>query len=88
MKLLVDRVMPIQSPLYSFNGEVIMPKGVITLHVTLGMTPKHLNLIIDFMVFKVSSAYNMMFSRPCMRMEKAILSTYHLVIKFLTKSSI
>lgn len=50
--------------------------------------PRHLNLMIDFMVMKVASIYSMILARPFMRMAKVVLSTYHLVMKFPTKARI
>lgn len=75
VKLLANRLMPVHSPLYGFNGEAIVPKGIITLPMTLGTMPKHLNLMIDFMVIKVPSVYKMVLGRLYMRMEKVVLST-------------
>lgn len=53
MKLPKEKLVPIQCPLYGFNGDVVMPIGVITLLVTLGTPPKHLNLLLEFLVVKV-----------------------------------
>lgn len=39
-------------------------EGIITLPMTLGTNPRHLNLKIDFIVVKVLSAYNMILGRP------------------------
>lgn len=80
--------MPIQSLLYGFNKEAVVPKGVITLSIMLGTPPRYLNLVLDFMVLKVPSAYNMILGSLCMRMAKVVLSGYHLVKKFLMKASI
>lgn len=62
-----------------------MPEGTITLPMMLGTPRHHLNLIINFMAVRVCSLYNIILGKPCMIMVKAILSTYYLVIKFLTK---
>lgn len=44
--------------------------------------------MIDFLVIKVPSAYNVIIGRPCIRMAKVDLSTYHLVVKFLIEGEI
>lgn len=62
--------------------------GVISFLITLGTSPSHLNLIIDFLVIKVPAGYNVILRRPCMRMAKAVMSTYHLVMKFHTEEGI
>lgn len=53
MKLPANKLMPIYSPLYKFNGEVVIHEGIITLLIALESFAKHLNLMIDFMVVKV-----------------------------------
>lgn len=58
MKLQIDRLTLMKSTLYGFNGEVVVLEGIITLLIILGIFPRHFNLIIDFMVVKVPSAYN------------------------------
>lgn len=65
-----DRLMSIHSPLYGFNEHVVVPNGIIILHMMLGNPPRHFNLMINFMVVKVPSAYNMILGRPCIRMTK------------------
>lgn len=65
-----------------------MPIRVITLPMTLGTSSGHLNLMIDFIVVKFPLTYNMILGRPCMRMVRAVLSTYHLVMKFPIETSI
>lgn len=72
MKLLADRLMPMQSPLFGFNGEAVVLEGITTLPMTLGTNPRHLILMIDFMVVKVPSTYNMILGRSTMRMTEAI----------------
>lgn len=67
--------------MYGFNGDVVMPVGVISLLVTLGTAPKYLNLMLDFLIVKVPLAYNVILRRLCIRMAKVVLSTYHLVMK-------
>lgn len=88
IKLLDNRLKPAQSYLYGFIGEAVVPKGVITLSIMLGISPYHLNLMIDFIVVKVPSEYNMSLGRQFMRIAKEVLSTYHLVMKFPTKKGI
>lgn len=80
MKLLVHKLIPVWSPLYGFNGETIIPKGIITPPKMLGTSSCHINLMI--IVVKVLSTYNMFLGRPNMKMAKVIHSTYHLVMKF------
>lgn len=64
MKLSKETLMPVQCPLYRFNGEAIMLERVIILTMTLGVEPKHLNLMIDFSFIRVPSAYNAFLGHP------------------------
>lgn len=50
IKLPNEKLMIVQCPFRGFNGEPVMPEGFITLLITLGVKPKHLNLMIDFLV--------------------------------------
>lgn len=58
MKLPKAKLMVGQSPLYGFNREVVILKGVTTLLLTLDIEPRHLNLMVDFLIVKVASMYN------------------------------
>lgn len=58
-----------------------MPIGVIKLLVTLWTAPRLFNLMINFLVVKVPSTYNVILGRPFIRMVMAILSIYHLIMK-------
>ncbi|KAK3007269.1 hypothetical protein RJ639_017690 [Escallonia herrerae] len=46
------------SPLYSFSNHPVTVEGVIALPVTVGTSPAQANLMFDFVVVRVSSAYN------------------------------
>lgn len=51
---------------------------------TLETAPKHLNLMIDFVVVKVPSMYNIILGQ----IAKVVLSTDHFIIKSLTEASV
>lgn len=55
---------------------------------TLGIARRYLNLMVDFMVVKVPSSYNMILGRILMRTKKVVLLTYHLVLKFPTEEEV
>lgn len=44
--------------------------------------------MLDFLVIKVAFVYNMILGRHCIKMAKVVISTYHLVMKFLIKVGI
>lgn len=62
-KLPPNMLKSVQSPLCGFNGEVVIPEGIITLTMTLGIAPHHFNLMINLMLVKVPPAYNMILGK-------------------------
>ncbi|KAL0392906.1 UNVERIFIED_CONTAM: hypothetical protein Sradi_2513400 [Sesamum radiatum] len=66
--------------LYGFAGEVIHPKGMISLPLET-RTPRK-TCMLKFLVLDVSSAYNAILGRPTLNAFQAIISTYHMKIKF------
>ncbi|RZS00901.1 hypothetical protein BHM03_00030687 [Ensete ventricosum] len=74
------------STLTGFTRDVIAPIGVVTLPVTFGNEPRIKTLMVPFMVVKLPSAYNVIIDRPTLNKLRAIISTYHCNIKFLTNA--
>nr|XP_023918429.1 uncharacterized protein LOC112029980 [Quercus suber] len=58
LKLDPKRMHPFDSPLISFSGDSVYPKGVMTLTVTVGAYPKQLTCQLDFLVVDCLSSYN------------------------------
>ena len=50
------------SPLVSFSGDRVYPKGIVTLTVTAGTYPKQLTRQLDFLVVDCPSSYNIIIS--------------------------
>ncbi|KAK8957541.1 hypothetical protein KSP39_PZI001125 [Platanthera zijinensis] len=67
-----------EGPLYGFSGERKEVEGSVTLTVTLGGVTKE----IQFIVVDAPSSYHAIFGRPLLNKYRAIISTYHLAIKF------
>ncbi|KAK8940806.1 hypothetical protein KSP39_PZI010808 [Platanthera zijinensis] len=67
-----------EGPLYGFSGERKEVEGNVTLPVTLGGVTKE----IQFKVVDAPSSYHAIFGRPLLNKYRAIISTYHLAIKF------
>ena len=72
------------APLVGFTGTSIPVEGAITLPVTVGTEPYQKTLRLTFLVIKVPSAYNAILGRPGLNAFRAVASTYHLLVKFLT----
>ena len=79
-----ERLILTNAPLVSFGGTRVFPVGVVTLSVVVGDYPQQITKDVTFLVVDCSSAYNAILGRPILNSWKAVISTYHLMIKFLT----
>ncbi|XP_042958056.1 uncharacterized protein LOC122293571 [Carya illinoinensis] len=80
------RVSP--TPLKGFSGDTIQPVGAITLPVIAGMGTRTATTMTDFLVVKAPSSYNAILGRPTLNHLRAVTSTYHLKMKFLTDGGV
>ena len=84
MKLDKRRIRPFTSPLVSFIGDRIFPRGIITLIVIASTYPAQVTKEIDFFIVDYPSTYNIILGRPALNRLKAATSTYSLRVKFPT----
>ena len=78
----------VSTHLRGFSGENVLPLGSIQLVLTLGDPPCQATTAVKFLVVDAPSAYNILLGRPSLNAIKAILSTYHMMIKFPTISRV
>ena len=88
LKVDPKRLRPFESPLVSFSGDKVYPKGIVTLTVTAGSYPRHVTNRHNFLVVDLPSSYNMIIGRPTLNRWKAATSTYCLKVKFPTKQGV
>ena len=88
LKLDPGRLRTFDSPLVSFNGDRVYPKGIVTLTVLVGTYSKQLTNQSDFLVVDCPSSYNLIIGRPTLNRWKSITSTYCLKVKFLTENGV
>ncbi|KAK3008569.1 hypothetical protein RJ639_014069 [Escallonia herrerae] len=88
MNIPTDRLRKMDTPLYGFSNHPVAAEGIIALPVTIGTPPAQANFILDFVVVKVPSAYNAILGRPAQNQLQAVVSTYHLKMKFPTEHGI
>ena len=86
LKLDPGRLSLFDSPLVSFNGDQVYPKGIVTLTVTVGTYLRQLTCQLDFLVVDCPSSYNVIIGRPTLNRWKAATSTSCLKVKFPTKN--
>ena len=80
LKLDPERLRPFDSPLVSFSGDRVYPKGIVTLTVTVGTYPKQLTHQLDFLVVDCPSSYNVIIGRPTLNRWKSATFTYCLIL--------
>ncbi|KAK3027189.1 hypothetical protein RJ639_042455 [Escallonia herrerae] len=88
MNIPTDRLRKMDTPLYGFSNHPIAAEGIIALPVAIGTPPAQANFMLDFVVVKVPSAYNAILGRPTLNQLQAVVSTYHLKMKFPTEHGI
>ena len=82
--LRVKNLTPYSSPLVSFEGKVIIPKGQIRLPVQTGSE----TVEIDFIVVDAYSPYTAIVARPWFHTLGAVSSTLHQKVKYLSDGQI
>ncbi|XP_075645268.1 uncharacterized protein LOC142616272 [Castanea sativa] len=87
LKLDPERLRPFDSPLVSFNGDRVYPKGIMTLKVIVGTYSRQLTRQLDFLVVDCPS-YNVIIGRLTLNRWKAATSTYCLKVKFSTEDCV
>ena len=88
LKVDPKRLRPFKSPLVSFSGNWVYPKGIVTLTVTARSYPLQITKQLDFLVVDCLSSYNVIIGRPTLNHWKAATSTYYLKVKFPTEHGI
>ncbi|KAL0453269.1 UNVERIFIED_CONTAM: hypothetical protein Slati_1305000 [Sesamum latifolium] len=74
----------VNTSLYKFAGEVLHPRGMVSLPLAMGRGTTRKACLLKFLVVDVPSAYNVILGRPTLNTFQAVVSTYHIKIKFPT----
>ncbi|KAL0417083.1 UNVERIFIED_CONTAM: hypothetical protein Slati_3540200 [Sesamum latifolium] len=78
----------VNTSLYGFAGEVVHPRGMVSLPLTMGRGATRKTCLLKFLVGDVPSAYNRILVRPMHNIFQAVISTYHMKIKFPTPGEV
>ena len=78
LRLTPKDLTPYSSPLMSFDGKIVMPKGQIRLPMQIG--PKIIE--VDFIVVDTYSPYTVIVVRPYLHTLRVVASTVHQKVKF------
>ncbi|XP_075663017.1 uncharacterized protein LOC142632516 [Castanea sativa] len=84
LNLKLENLTPYDSPLISFEGKTIIPKGQIRLPVQSG--PETID--VDFIVVDAYSPYTAIVARPWLHALGAVFSTLHVKVKFPSREQI
>ncbi|XP_057755334.1 uncharacterized protein LOC130974472 [Arachis stenosperma] len=82
MNLSEKLMQPSSGELVGFSGERVPIKGYIWLRTTMGNDPLSRTLDIQYLIVDCPSPYNIILGRPALNMFRAVISTYHLCVKF------
>ncbi|CAI9763836.1 unnamed protein product [Fraxinus pennsylvanica] len=67
-KMAVDHELtPMSSPLYGFTGDIIIPRGKITLAVEIGASPQVAHHFMEFLIVDRRSTYHGVLGRPTLK---------------------
>ncbi|KAL0395198.1 UNVERIFIED_CONTAM: hypothetical protein Slati_4486000 [Sesamum latifolium] len=78
----------VNTSLYGFTGEVVHPRGMVSLPLTMGRGTMQKTCLLKFLVVDLPSAYNVILGRPMLNTFQAVISTYHMKIKFPTPGGV
>ena len=82
LKVDLKRLRPFESPLVSFNGDKVYPRGIVPLTVTTNSYPLQVTNKYNFLVVDSPLSYNVIIGRLTLNRWKAATSTYCLKVKF------
>ncbi|KAK2999895.1 hypothetical protein RJ639_023415 [Escallonia herrerae] len=88
MNIPPNRLRKIDMPLYGFSNHPVVCEGIIALPVTVGAPPTQAKLMLDFVVVRVPSAFNAFLGRTALNQLRAVVSTYHMKMKFPTENGV
>ncbi|CAA0829049.1 Unknown protein, partial [Striga hermonthica] len=73
---------PVSTALYGFNGGEVMPMGEVSLTMALGSGDTRKVRMVHFVVVGAESSYNIILGRTGLNAFQAVVSTYHMTIKY------
>ncbi|KAL0447910.1 UNVERIFIED_CONTAM: hypothetical protein Slati_1918900 [Sesamum latifolium] len=72
----------VNTSLYGFAGEVVHPRGMVPFPLTFGTGATRRTCMLKFLVVDMPSAYNVILGRSTLNAFQAVISAYHMKIKF------
>ncbi|KAL0463041.1 UNVERIFIED_CONTAM: hypothetical protein Slati_0191700 [Sesamum latifolium] len=78
----------ITATLANYEEKWLHPRGMVSLPLTMGTGTTRRTCLLKFLVVDVPSAYNVILGRPTLNAFQAVISTYHMKIKFPTQGGV
>ncbi|KAI3457107.1 hypothetical protein Pfo_013770 [Paulownia fortunei] len=72
----------VDTALFNFGGGVVDPMGQVVLPISLGTEPMRKTRMVKFLVVDSFFAYNIILGRPSLNTFQAVVSTFHMKLKF------
>ncbi|KAK6123773.1 hypothetical protein DH2020_042483 [Rehmannia glutinosa] len=77
-----------ETALFGFEGRVVEPIGYVILLVTIGEQPRHKTRMVSFLIVDSFSTYNVIIGRPALNVFQAVVSTFHMKLKFVMEDGV
>ncbi|KAK6159914.1 hypothetical protein DH2020_003295 [Rehmannia glutinosa] len=81
-------IKPVETALFGFGGGMVEPLGQVTLPMYLGDIPIQNTRMVTFLVVDSYSTYNVIIGRHALNSFQAIVSTFHMKLKFVVGDGI
>ncbi|XP_011102166.1 uncharacterized protein LOC105180202 [Sesamum indicum] len=82
------RLEPDRTPLVGFGGSEVASLGMVELPVSMGDEPRWKTTMVKFLVVDTPFAYNVILGKPGLNSFRAVISIYHMKVKFPTDNGV
>lgn len=88
LRLSTNNLTSLTSSRMEFTNDSILPLETINLHVTFRGKLCYKIILFKFIVIDIPSTYNVIIGRPTLSKLRAVVSTYHMTVKFIMRANI
>ncbi|KAK6163864.1 hypothetical protein DH2020_000728 [Rehmannia glutinosa] len=81
-------VKPVETAMFGFGGGVVESIGQVNLSVTIGEQLHRKTHMVSFLVVDSFSTYNVIIGRPALNAFRAVVSTFHMKLKFIMEDGV